>query len=72
MKRFTLILGVFSLMWLAGCTVGPRYTRAQRTDRAGRHVQRNRRLETGATERSTTAWEVVGDFRRSAVERTGE
>jgi NodT family efflux transporter outer membrane factor (OMF) lipoprotein len=27
MKRLTLILGAFSMMLLAGCTVGPRYTR---------------------------------------------
>ncbi|HXP40933.1 MAG TPA: efflux transporter outer membrane subunit [Candidatus Acidoferrales bacterium] len=27
MKRFILILGAFSMMLLAGCTVGPRYTR---------------------------------------------
>ena len=27
MKRFTLILGIFSMMLLAGCTVGPKYAR---------------------------------------------
>src|ERR1700679_596582 len=44
----------------------------QRTNRAGRRIQRIERLEASATQRSVIARELVGDFRRSTVERSGE